>query len=111
MSSNSGYIKEPALVQGNHSFSSITALIADIVEKPTPFWWYIAFGISNMLLGVLFMVAGLPHLARYRDLGPQQHRCLGLGYRELCMVGWYRPRGYADFCRTVFVQTGMANGY
>ncbi|MFW6347431.1 MAG: NrfD/PsrC family molybdoenzyme membrane anchor subunit [Cyclonatronaceae bacterium] len=58
MSSNSGYIKEPALVQGNHTFGSITALIADVVEKPTPFWWYIAFGISNLLLGVLFMSLG-----------------------------------------------------
>ncbi len=54
MSTNSGYVVEKPLVKGNHTFSSITALVADIVEKPTPLWWYIAFGISNLLLGLLF---------------------------------------------------------
>ena len=58
MSSNSGYVKEAPLVKGNHTFSSITALVADIVEKPTPFWWYIAFGISNLLMGLLFLMLG-----------------------------------------------------
>ncbi len=58
MSSNSGYVKEAPLVKGNHTFSSITALVADIVEKPTPFWWYIAFGVSNMLMGLLFLMLG-----------------------------------------------------
>ncbi len=51
--SNNAFVPEQPLVKGNHNFSSITALISDIVEKPTPIGWYIAFGISNILLFVL----------------------------------------------------------
>jgi molybdopterin-containing oxidoreductase family membrane subunit len=53
MSQKSIYIPEPNLVQGNHNFSSITSLVADIVERPAPAWWHIAFGISSLLLGLL----------------------------------------------------------
>jgi Ni/Fe-hydrogenase subunit HybB-like protein len=53
MSQKSIYIPEPNLVQGNHSFSSITSLVADIVERPAPAWWHIAFGVSSLLLGLL----------------------------------------------------------
>lgn len=58
MSYTNGYVKEAPLVQGNHTFSSITALVGDIVEKPTPLWWYIAFGISNLVFGLLFAMIG-----------------------------------------------------
>jgi len=56
--SQSTYVPEEPLVKGNHTFASITSLIADIPEQPTPKWWYIAFGISNILLGVLLMSIG-----------------------------------------------------
>ncbi|MCA1803383.1 MAG: polysulfide reductase NrfD [Rhodothermaceae bacterium] len=60
MSKKYEYVPEQPLVQGNHTFSSITALIGDIVEKPTPMWWYIAFGVSNLLLAMLLgMIAYL----------------------------------------------------
>jgi Ni/Fe-hydrogenase subunit HybB-like protein len=60
MSKKYEYVPEQPLVQGNHTFSSVTALIGDIVEKPTPMWWYIAFGISNLLLALLLgMIAYL----------------------------------------------------
>lgn len=60
MSKKYEYVPEQPLVQGNHTFSSVTALIGDIVEKPTPMWWYIAFGISNLLLAMLLgMIAYL----------------------------------------------------
>lgn len=47
------FVPEQPLIKGNHNFTTITALISDIVEKPTPIGWYIAFGISNILLFVL----------------------------------------------------------
>lgn len=53
MSQKTTYIPEPELVQGNHTFGSITALVGDIVETPAPRWWYIAFAVSNLLLGLL----------------------------------------------------------
>lgn len=56
--STKAYVPEQSLVKGKHTFSSITALIGDIVEKPTPFGWYIAFGISNILMFVLLWSIG-----------------------------------------------------
>lgn len=53
MSQKLTYIPEPGLVKGNHTFGSITRLVGDIVETPAPKWWYIAFAISNALLGLL----------------------------------------------------------
>jgi molybdopterin-containing oxidoreductase family membrane subunit len=53
MSKTYDYVPEPALVKGNHDFSSINSLITDINLRPTPKAWYIAFGLSNMLLLVL----------------------------------------------------------
>ncbi|MCC5925118.1 MAG: polysulfide reductase NrfD [Bacteroidetes bacterium] len=53
MSQKTTYIPEPELVQGNHTFGSITSLVADIVETPAPRWWYIVFAISSLLLGLL----------------------------------------------------------
>lgn len=53
MSQSIGQITEPPLVEGNHTFGSITKLISDIPQQETPKWWYIAFGISNMLLALL----------------------------------------------------------
>ncbi len=58
MSQSTTYVPEPALVKGNHTFGSITALIADISEKPAPTWWYIAFGAANLLLGLLLVLIG-----------------------------------------------------
>jgi molybdopterin-containing oxidoreductase family membrane subunit len=53
MSQKLTYIPEPELVQGNHTFGSITRLVGDIVETPAPKWWYVAFAVSNALLGLL----------------------------------------------------------
>lgn len=53
MSQKTTYIPEPELVQGNHTFGSITSLVGDIVETPAPRWWYIVFAISSLLLGLL----------------------------------------------------------
>jgi molybdopterin-containing oxidoreductase family membrane subunit len=47
------FVPEQPLIKGKHTFSSITALVGDLVEKPAPMGWYIAFGISNILLFVL----------------------------------------------------------
>ena len=41
------------LVKGNHDFASITRLITDIPQQRTPLWWYVAFGISTLLLGLM----------------------------------------------------------
>jgi molybdopterin-containing oxidoreductase family membrane subunit len=53
MSKTYEYVPEPALVKGNHDFSSINSLITDINLRPTPKLWYVAFGVSNLLLLVL----------------------------------------------------------
>ncbi len=56
MSSKYQYVPEQALVKGNHDFGSITAMIADLCDtqkNKTPMGWYLAFGVSNLLLLVL----------------------------------------------------------
>ncbi|MEX0686638.1 MAG: NrfD/PsrC family molybdoenzyme membrane anchor subunit [Balneolales bacterium] len=53
MSQKYKYKPEPALVMGDHSFGSITKLISDIPQSSTPKWWYIAFGIANLILALL----------------------------------------------------------
>lgn len=55
MSKTYKYVPEPALVKGNHDFRDITAMITDINMRPTPTGWYIAFGISNILLLLLLV--------------------------------------------------------
>jgi len=61
MSSNYQYVPEPALVKGNHDFGSVTAMIADLCDtqkNKTPMGWYLAFGVSNILLLVLLVSIG-----------------------------------------------------
>ncbi len=56
MSSKYQYVPEQALIKGNHDFGSITAMIADLCDtqkNKTPMGWYLAFGVSNLLLLVL----------------------------------------------------------
>jgi Ni/Fe-hydrogenase subunit HybB-like protein len=56
MSSKYQYVPETALIKGNHDFGSITAMIADLCDtqkNKTPMGWYLAFGVSNILLLVL----------------------------------------------------------
>ncbi len=58
MSKTYEYVPEPALVKGNHDFKSITEIVTDINLRPTPKAWYIAFGLSNILLLVLLIAIG-----------------------------------------------------
>ncbi len=58
MSKTYEYVPEPALVKGNHDFKSITAIVTDINLRPTPKAWYIAFGLSNILLLILLVSIG-----------------------------------------------------
>jgi molybdopterin-containing oxidoreductase family membrane subunit len=45
------------LVAPGATMGSVTALVSDVVlERPTPLWWWLAFGLSLALLG-LFVVA------------------------------------------------------
>lgn len=53
MSQNSTIAPENRLVKGDHDFASITTLLSDIPRQHTPLWWYIAFGVSNILLAVM----------------------------------------------------------
>ena len=47
------------LIVGGNDFTSITEKVCGIVERPTPpRGWYIALGISAMLMGVLFALIG-----------------------------------------------------
>lgn len=58
MSKTYEYVPEQPLIKGNHTFSSITALISDVIEKPTPKGWYVAFGVANLLLLLLLSMIG-----------------------------------------------------
>jgi len=58
MSTDYTYAPEPALVKGDHSFGSITELIAKTPLNPTPKLWYLAFGVSNILLITLLGAVG-----------------------------------------------------
>ena len=58
MSTDYKYAPEPALVQGDHSFSSITDIIAKTPLNPTPKLWYLAFGVANLLLITLLGAVG-----------------------------------------------------
>jgi Ni/Fe-hydrogenase subunit HybB-like protein len=58
MSKTYEYVHEPTLVKGDHSFKSITALVTDINLRPTPKGWYIAFGVSNILLFIMLFAIG-----------------------------------------------------
>ena len=58
MSKTYEYVPKPALVKGDHDFSSITSLVTDINMRPTPTGWYVAFGIANLLLVVLLVSIG-----------------------------------------------------
>jgi Ni/Fe-hydrogenase subunit HybB-like protein len=55
MSKTYEYVPEPALVKGNHDFKDITSMVTDVNLRPTPKGWYIAFGISNLLLLLLLV--------------------------------------------------------
>ncbi len=60
MSQNTAIVPNNQLVKGNHDFASITKLISDIPQERTPLWWYIAFGISNIVMAVMLaMIAWL----------------------------------------------------
>ena len=44
-------LERPALVGNNRSFAWITDKVSNIVEAPTPLWWWLAFipGLAIML--------------------------------------------------------------
>ena len=53
-------LKEPDLISGNPTFHSITEHVSTIVERKTPFPWYIAIAVSSSLALMLFgMIAYL----------------------------------------------------
>lgn len=58
MSNTYEFIPEAPLIQGDHTFESLTALIGDIPMKKTPKGWYLAFGISNILLLLMLIMFG-----------------------------------------------------
>jgi molybdopterin-containing oxidoreductase family membrane subunit len=86
MSKSYEFVPEPPLVQGNHTFGSITALIGDIPERETPKGWYIAFGMANLLL--LMLVALLSYLV-WEGLGVWGlNNPAGWGWAIINFVWW-----------------------
>ena len=51
-----GYHDDPPLVTGDLSFHEITDLVATHTEKKTPKLWFVAFGIANLGLLMLFVM-------------------------------------------------------
>ena len=58
MSNKYEYQPEAPVVQGNHDFASITALIGDVPLKKPPAGWYVAFGVANLLLLLMVCMFG-----------------------------------------------------
>lgn len=86
MSQSTEYVPEEPLVKGNHNFSSITKLISDIPEQKTPTWWYIAFGVANLLLALLLGVVAYLIWEGIGIWGNQQP--VGWGWAIINFVWW-----------------------
>ncbi len=50
--------RRPALVLGNAEFGDVTTMVSDLALRKPPRAWYIAFGISVGLLGMLMALVG-----------------------------------------------------
>jgi molybdopterin-containing oxidoreductase family membrane subunit len=50
--------RRPALVLGNAEFGDVTAIVSDLALRKPPRAWYIAFGVSVGLLGMLMGLIG-----------------------------------------------------
>ena len=100
----------PPLVGGNHSFGSVTEQVCKVVEAPVNLTWFISWLMAFSLLGVLGASIGYLFFG-HRYLGSQQSHRLGLGHRQLRILGWYWPRRYTHQCDFVPVSTEVANGH
>jgi len=86
MSTTYDYVPETELVQGDHTFSSITSLIADVNLRPTPKGWYLAFGAANLLL---FMLVGLIGYLVWEGIGVWGLQTpVGWGWAIINFVWW-----------------------
>ena len=74
------------LILGNKSLNQITTdITAPLYERPK-FWWIVGLGISSILM--LFGAWAIYVTDRY--LGGKQHRWMGMGHHQFCMVDRYR---------------------
>ena len=86
MSTTYDYVPETELVQGDHTFSSITSLITDVNFRPTPKAWYLAFGAANLLL---FMLVGLIGYLVWEGIGLWGLQTpVGWGWAIINFVWW-----------------------
>ncbi|MEM8488621.1 MAG: NrfD/PsrC family molybdoenzyme membrane anchor subunit [Bacteroidota bacterium] len=56
MYSGDGFHSDPPLITGDLSFHDITEMVSKHAEKKTPFAWYVAFGISSSIAGLLLIM-------------------------------------------------------
>ena len=54
--SGDGFHSDPPLITGDLSFHDITEMVSKHAEKKTPFAWYVAFGISSSIAGLLLIM-------------------------------------------------------
>lgn len=59
MDSQHKYIESEKLITGNQTFNSLTEKISGVVEASTSKWWWILFGISVSLTGLLGVCIGI----------------------------------------------------
>jgi hypothetical protein len=76
---------------------------------PIAKWWYPAFGVALLLLGMLVVAVDPPVPHRHRRLGQQQRPGLGLGHHQLRLLGRHRPRRHADQRGALPVPPGLAH--
>ncbi len=53
LANRTDYDVDPPLVTGGLGFREITELVSSHTERKTPLYWWMAFGIANLLLGLL----------------------------------------------------------
>jgi Ni/Fe-hydrogenase subunit HybB-like protein len=43
-------LPRPPLVEGGHTYATLSAKVSEVTERPMPFWWWVAFAFSGTLL-------------------------------------------------------------
>jgi molybdopterin-containing oxidoreductase family membrane subunit len=83
----------PTLILRSPDFHSITEVVAEPIERPTPIGWWLFFLPSLALLSLLGVAVSWLFWEGIGDLGPQRPGRLGVGHHELRVLGRHRHAG------------------
>ncbi len=98
------------MVEGDHTFASVTDKISDVtLKKRTPFHWFIGFGIAFLVAQLLLFTIVWLVDEGYRHLGNQPAGRMGFPDHQFRLVDRYRPRRNADLGDPAAFESEMAN--